>query len=154
MRVASIYIFALTCLILSGSPAKAQSNNPKPALQAIDLQQVPKWNAPYEFRIANFKAGEDAGGNGAVVLVLSHDQRKAFVNIQGVTTELSAVNKNLAQSCNAGEIRQNVYSNGQGRLLLKLKLQPVTDVCQADGLLSIHLDKRTHRYLIKGVLGL
>lgn len=152
MRLARFCFVFFVCL--TTTLAAAQSKEHRQLLQAIDLQQVPKWNAPYEFRIASFQQGEAAGGNGAVVLVLSHDQRKAFVNIQGVTTELNAVNKNLSQSCSAGEIRQNVYSDGRGRLLLKLKLQPIADACQADGLLSIHLDKRTHRYLIKGVLGL
>lgn len=147
-------VFALICFTLFTLSATAQTNISTPVLQAIDLQQVPKWNAPYEFRIATFSQNEGSYGSGAMILLLSNDQRTAFVNLKGAITELSSVQKKPSSSCNSGETRTSVYSNGSIRLLLKLKLEPGAEACWGNGLVSVHVDKHTHRYLVKGASGL
>ncbi len=131
--------------------SSAQETKTQQVLQPIDVKQVSKWNMPYEYRIASFAKDENKLGSGALILLLSQDQRKAFINFQGVTVELNSVQKTLATSCTAGETRQHVYSNGQTRLLLKLKLEPAAESCFGSGLISIYVDKHTHRYLVKGV---
>lgn len=123
-------------------------------LQAIDLSQVKKWNAPYEFRIATFAKDEGSYGSGAMVLLLSNDLRTAYINLQGKTTQLTSVQKSPSTSCKLGETRQAVYTDGEVRLLLKVKLEPGEEACWARGLVSVHLNKHTHRYLVKGVSGL
>ncbi|WMW80298.1 hypothetical protein RF679_16860 [Undibacterium cyanobacteriorum] len=138
-----------------GQPQGAPQNKQiAVVLQAIDLNQVPKWNAPYEFRIASFAKDEGGYGSGALVLLLSNDLRTAYVNLQGVTTELKSVQKNPSTSCRSGDIRQSVYANADLRLMLKVSLEPGEEACWAKGVVSLHLNKHTYRYMVKGVSGL
>ncbi len=134
--------------------AVAQDTKLQQVLLPIDVNQVPKWNAPYEYRIASFVQDEAENGSGALILLLSQDQRKVFINVNGVTTELNSVQKNISLSCRDGDIRQNVYSNGQVRLLLKLKLHADKQYCWGGGLVSVYVEKHTHRYLVKGATAL
>ncbi|MBC3882467.1 hypothetical protein H8K35_13815 [Undibacterium sp. LX40W] len=145
---------ALFAASMASTQALAQDVKTQQILMPLDVKQVSKWSTPYEYRIASFAKDESKLGGGALILLLSQDQRKAFVNFQGTTIELSSVQKNLATSCVAGETRQNVYSNGQVRLLLKLKLEPAAEGCLGNGLISVYVDKHTHRYLVKGLSAL
>lgn len=147
-------VAALTSASMAPTQALAQEIKTQQVLLPIDVKQVSKWSTPYEYRIASFAKDESALGGGALILLLSQDQRKAVINFQGATVELNSVQKTLATSCTAGETRQNVYSNGQTRLLLKLKLEPAAEGCLGSGLISIYVDKHTHRYLVKGVSAL
>lgn len=145
---------ALFAASMASTQALAQDVKTQQILMPLDVKQVSKWSTPYEYRIASFAKDESKLGGGALILLLSQDQRKAFVNFQGTTIELSSVQKNLATSCVASETRQNVYSNGQVRLLLKLKLEPAAEGCLGNGLISVYVDKHTHRYLVKGLSAL
>lgn len=147
-------VLALFAASMTSTHALAQDVKTQQILMPLDVKQVSKWSTPYEYRIASFAKDESKLGGGALILLLSQDQRKAFVNFQGTTIELSSVQKNLARSCVAGETRQNVYSNGQVRLLLKLKLEPAAEGCLGNGLISVYVDKHTHRYLVKGLSAL
>lgn len=146
----TIMSFTLFLALTLSASVFARDATSQGILTPIDLKQVVKWNSPYEYRIASFAKDESDLGGGALVLLLSQDQRKALLNIQGRVTELVSVQKTLSSSCVAGETRQNVYSNGQIRLLLKLNMVPKADACLGQGLISVHIDKHTHRYLVKG----
>lgn len=152
MRFCTLFslVAALTSASMAPTQALAQESKTQQVLLPIDVKQVSKWSTPYEYRIASFAKDESTLGGGALILLLSQDQRKAVINFQGATIELNTVQKNLATSCITGETRQNVYSNGQIRLLLKLKLEPTADTCLGNGLISVYVDKHTHRYFVKG----
>lgn len=156
----AIFILLLFSVLFaeSGSCAQATSSLSETTtathLQAINLNEVPKWNAPYEFRIASFSRNEGAYGSGVVILLLSNDLRTAYINLQGVTTELKSVQKNPSTSCRSGEVRQSVYANAELRLMLKVSLEPGEEACWAKGVVSLHLNKHTYRYMVKGVSGL
>lgn len=156
MRFFTLFVLtsALTAALMASTQTFAQEMKMQQVLLPLDVKQVSKWSAPHEYRIASFAKDENKLGSGALILLLSQDQRKAFINFQGATVELNSVQKTLATSCTAGETRQNVYSNGQTRLLLKLKLEPAAEGCLGSGLISIYVDKHTHRYLVKGVSAL
>ena len=153
MRFFTLFVLtsALTAALMVSTQTLAQETKMQQVLLPLDVKQISKWGAPYEYRIASFAKDENKLGSGALILLLSQDQRKAFINFQGATVELNSVQKTLATSCTAGETRQHVYSNGQTRLLLKLKLEPAAESCFGSGLISIYVDKHTHRYLVKGV---
>lgn len=151
------WMLAASAVFMCSTHAHAQVAAPAEVaqvLQAIDLSQVKKWNAPYEFRIATFAKDEGSYGSGAMVLLLSNDLRTGYINLQGKTIQLTSVQKNPSTSCKLGETRQAVYTDGEVRLLLKVKLEPGEEACWAKGLISVHLNKHTHRYLVKGVSGL
>lgn len=151
------WMLAASAVFMCSTYAHAQAAAPSEVaqvLQAIDLSQVKKWNAPYEFRIATFARDEGSYGSGAMVLLLSNDLRTGYINLQGKTIQLTSVQKNPSTSCKLGETRQAVYTDGEVRLLLKVKLEPGEEACWAKGLISVHLNKHTHRYLVKGVSGL
>ncbi|TXI93021.1 MAG: hypothetical protein E6Q34_05920 [Burkholderiaceae bacterium] len=139
---------------IARTSALNEQPNASQILQAIDLSKVNKWNAPYEFRVASFAKDEGSYGSGSMVLLLSNDLRTGFVKLQGQTRELKSVQKNPSTSCKSGEMRQAVYADGEVRLMLKLKLEPGEEACWATGLLSVHYEKHTYRYLVKGVSGL
>lgn len=152
MRFFTLFVLtsALTAALMVSTQTLAQETKMQQVLLPLDVKQISKWDTPYEYRIASFAKDENKLGSGALILLLSQDQRKAFINFQGATVELNSVQKTLATSCTAGETRQNVYSNGGTRLLLKLKLEPAAEGCLGSGLISIYVDKHTHRYLVKG----
>jgi len=104
-----------------------------------------------EFRIASFSQDEGAKGQGAHILSLSADAKKAVVKLKGVPTELSALQALPADLCSASGTRQLVYAKDSLRLMAKLNIDQTTKSCVMQGVVSIHVDKRTYRYLVKGV---
>lgn len=123
------------------------------ALQELDLQESKSLRAPYEFRIASFSKDEGSYGSGALVLLISNDTKSAIINLNGVRTELRALQAESTTECKTGATRQQVYAKDQLRLQVKLKLKAGEEACWAEGLVSIRMDKHTHRYLVKGVSG-
>ncbi len=158
LTITVLFTLSISCAVCTKGLAQGVGNtgdiSAPQVLQAIDLSQVKKWNAPYEFRIATFAKDEGSYGSGAMVLLLSNDLRTGYINLQGKTIQLTSVQKNPSTSCKLGETRQAVYTDGEVRLLLKVKLEPGEEACWAKGLVSVHLNKHTHRYLVKGVSGL
>jgi hypothetical protein len=140
-------------LLLAGSVC-AQEMTTVTALQPIDSQEAKKLKTPYEFRIASFAQDEGSYGSGALVLLISNDTTTAIINLQGVRTELKAMQSVATPSCVTGATRQQIYAKDQLRLTVKFTLKAGAEACWAEGLVSIRTDKHTNRYLVKGVSGL
>ncbi|MFC0349927.1 hypothetical protein [Undibacterium danionis] len=143
----------LLCFIVGFSVQQTATAQEKTLLE-ISAQEVKKLENPYEFRIASFAQNEGSYGNGALILLISNDTNTAVINLQGVRTELRAMQVVKTVTCVTGATRQQVYAKGQLRLAVKFKLRAGEEACWADGLVSIRTDKHTNRYLVKGVSGL
>ncbi len=120
-------------------------------LQELDTDVAKSLVSPLEFRIASFSQDEDTKGQGAHILTLSADAKKAVVKLKGVSTELSALQVLPADLCSVSGMRQLVYAKDSLRLMAKLNINQSTQGCVMQGMISIHVDKRTYRYLVKGV---
>lgn len=143
----------LSCLIAGLSVQQTVTAQEKTLLE-ISAQEVKKLKTPYEFRIASFAQDEGSYGSGALVLLISNDTKTAIINLQGVHTEMQAMQAVATPSCVTGATRQQIYAKDQLRLTVKFKLKAGEEACWAEGLVSIRTDKHTNRYLVKGVSGL
>ncbi len=139
-------------LALGMSPVLAQSP-PAPviALDKLDLKDLFNFNSGFQFRIASFSAEETEIGQGALILLLSSDQTVALIKIDGVTQRLHLLQKNSDTRCSDGAHALWVYALDEQRLMLKVSFRKIADQCQAQGLLSLRLDKHNRRILVKGV---
>jgi hypothetical protein len=140
-------------LLLAGSVC-AQEMTKATALQPLDAQEAKKLKTPYEFRIASFAQDEGSYGSGALILLISNDTKTAIINLQGVRTEMQAMQVVTSPTCVTGATRQQIYAKDQLRLTVKFTLKAGAEACWAQGLVSIRTDKHTNRYLVKGVSGL
>lgn len=120
-------------------------------LQELDADVAKTLASPFEFRIASFSQDEGAKGQGAHILTLSADAKKAVVKLKGVPTELNALQALPDDLCSASGTRQLVYAKDSLRLMAKLNIDQTTQRCVMQGVVSIHVDKRTYRYMVKGV---
>ncbi|MBC3873817.1 hypothetical protein [Undibacterium flavidum] len=145
------------CVFISvpiNASAQVQVSEQKAVLSALDRSELKNFNAPYVFRIASFSKEEGGYGSGALVLLMSKDTKTAIVNVNGVRTELRAMQAVAMLDCQTGSTRQQVYAKDQLRLMVKLTLKAGEEACWAEGLVSIRTDKHTNRYMVKGVSGL
>ncbi len=156
MRFSPFTILAsrLVCLFLSTLAYTSIASAQQSVLQSLDAQEEKKLHAPYVFKVASFAKDEGAYGSGALILLISNDTKTAIINLNGVRTELQAMQANVSPTCITGATRQQVYAKDQLRLTVKLTLRAGEEACWADGLVSIRTDKHTRRYLVKGVSGL
>ncbi len=143
----------LLCFIVGLSAQQTATAQEKTLLE-ISAQEVKKLENPYEFHIASFAQNEGSYGSGALILLISNDTNTAIINLQGVRTELRAMQVVKTATCVTGTTRQQVYAKDQLRMTVKFKLRAGEEACWADGLVSIRTDKYTNRYLVKGVSGL
>ncbi|WP_395009420.1 hypothetical protein [Undibacterium sp.] len=138
---------ALALATLCATTVQAQ----QVVLHELDADAAKSLASPLEFRIASFSQDEGAKGQGAHILSLSADAKKAVVKLKGVPTELSALQALPTDLCSASGTRQLVYAKDSLRLMAKLNIDQSTQSCVMQGVVSIHVDKRTYRYLVKGV---
>ncbi len=143
MKIGAAIAFATIC----ATTVQAQQM----VLQELDTDVAKSLVSPLEFRIASFSQDEDTKGQGAHILTLSADAKKAVVKLKGVSTELSALQALPADLCSTSGTRQLVYAKDSLRLMAKLNINQSTQGCVMQGMISIHVDKRTYRYLVKGV---
>ncbi len=142
MKIGAAIVLASLC----ASTVQAQ----QVVLNELDADVAKTLVSPLEFRIASFSQDEGAKGQGAHILSLSADAKKAVVKLKGVPTELSALQALPADLCSASGTRQLVYAKDSLRLMAKLNIDQSTKSCVVQGVVSIHVDKRTYRYLVKG----
>jgi hypothetical protein len=137
---------ALALATLCASTVQAQ----QVVLHELDADVAKTMASPLEFRIASFSQDEGAKGQGTHILSLSADAKKAVVKLKGVPTELTALQAQPVELCGASGTRQLVYAKDSLRLVAKLNIDQTTQSCVMQGVVSIHVDKRTYRYLVKG----
>ena len=154
MRFTSLFLLCAIVGLAAQQSGVAQEVTKVTALQPIDSQEAKKLKTPYEFRIASFAQDEGSYGSGALILLISNDTKTAIINLQGVRTEMQAMQVVTTPTCVTGATRQQIYAKDQLRLTVKFTLKAGAEACWAQGLVSIRTDKHTNRYLVKGVSGL
>jgi hypothetical protein len=154
MRFNSLFLLCAIVGLSALQSGVAQEMTKVTALQPIDSQEAKKLKTPYEFRIASFAQDEGSYGSGALILLISNDTKTAIINLQGVRTEMQAMQVVTTPTCVTGATRQQIYAKNQLRLTVKFTLKAGAEACWAQGLVSIRTDKHTNRYLVKGVSGL
>lgn len=121
------------------------------ALSPLSANDMVNMVAPHEVRIASFAKDESSKGSGALLVLLSRDAKNATVNLNGVRTELAALQYAGGFSCVDGGSYQQIFARDQLRLLMRIKFKVVQEACTFEGLISIKLDRYTKRYMVKGM---
>ena len=140
----------ITILFASFVSMTSAANAQQAVLQELNSQDVKSLSSAYEFRVASFSKDEGGKGDGAHIVSLSADARTAVVNLKGKRMEMRAMHQVPQDVCQPGGQRQLVYGSDSLRLMAKLNFDPSTSSCTAQGVIAIHVDKHTYRYLVKG----
>ncbi|MBR7800800.1 hypothetical protein [Undibacterium fentianense] len=143
MATSSVLLFVMW---FAGLAQAQQIVGPLGPLQVADIDQG---RDAFVLRIAEFSESETNEGHGAPILLLSADARQVVIYLRGQRTEMKALQQIAGNLCQDGGVRQLVYAADKLRLMAKLSFTEQRSVCSAQGLVSVHLDKHTYRYLVK-----
>lgn len=149
MRSFHLQAIAAMLFVSCGDLANA-ANAQQAVLLELNAQDLKSLSSAYEFRVASFSKDEGGKGEGAHLVSLSADAKTAVINLKGKRTEMHAMHQVPHDLCQSSGQRQLVYGNDSLRLMAKLNFDIGNSVCTAQGVIAIHIDKRTYRYLVKG----
>lgn len=147
----SFHLRAIAAILFASCVGMAFAANAQQAvLLELNPQDLQSLSSSYEFRVASFSKDEGGKGEGAHLVSLSADAKTAVVNLKGKYTQMRVMHQVPPDICQSGGQRQLVYGNDSLRLMAKLNFDASTSSCTAQGVIAIHVDKHTYRYLVKG----